>query len=137
MSALCVSCGTAKVHNNHHRYPRVCAEYVAPANVKARKRVNWRSKKRTEYLDATGYNERSAEARSKPCSIRAPGVCTGQAQGLHHLLSRAEAGGLEAAERLGPKPIPACNPCNEYVEGKGRQWALDNGFKKTLKGRAA
>ena len=91
-----------------------------------------RSKKRTAYLEATGYAARSAEARGKPCAVRSP-VCTGAAQGLHHILSRGAAGGLEAAERLGSKPVPACNMCNEYVENKGRQWALAHGFKMTLK----
>jgi hypothetical protein len=95
-----------------------------------------RSKKRQDYLDASDYAERSSEARGKPCAVNSP-VCTKMAQGLHHILSRAAAGGLEAAERLGPKPVASCNSCNEYVERKGRQWALAHGWKETLKGRAA
>lgn len=94
-----------------------------------------RSKKRTDYLKGSNYSERSAEARGKPCAVNSP-VCTKVAEGLHHILSRGAAGGLEAAERLGPKPVPACNRCQEYVEGKGRQWALDRGLRMTLKGLA-
>lgn len=94
------------------------------------------SPKRADYLRKSKYSERSKEAQGKPCAVRSP-VCTGVAQGLHHILSRGAAGGLEAAERMGPKPIPSCNPCNEYVEGKGRAWAKKRGLRMTLKDVAA
>ena len=94
------------------------------------------SPKRKAYLRDSKYSERSKAAQGKPCAVRSP-VCTGVAQGLHHILSRGAAGGLEAAERLGPKPIPACNACNEYVEGKGRAWAKKRGLRMTLKDVAA
>jgi hypothetical protein len=37
VSAPCVNCGTKKVHLNHSRYPRVCAEYVPSVVAKQRK----------------------------------------------------------------------------------------------------
>ena len=89
--------------------------------------LNSVSPKRRAYLRTSKYSERSQEAQGQPCAVKSP-VCTGTAQGLHHILSRGAAGGLEAAERLGPKPIPACNACNEYVEGKGRAWAKKRGY---------
>ena len=91
---------------------------------------------RKDYLRESKYSERSKEAQGQSCAVRSP-VCTGTAQGLHHILSRGAAGGLEAAERLGPKPIPACNACNEYVEDRGRAWAKKRGLRMTLKDVAA
>ena len=94
--------------------------------------LNSVSPKRRAYLLESKYSERSREAQGKPCAVKSP-VCTGTAQGLHHILSRGAAGGLAAAERLGPKPVPACNACNGYVEGKGRAWARKYGLRMTLR----
>ena len=94
--------------------------------------LNSVSPRRRAYLLESKYSERSREAQGKPCSVKSP-VCTGTAQGLHHILARGAAGGLAAAERLGPKPVPACSACNSYVEEKGRAWAVKNGFRMTLK----
>lgn len=104
-------------------------------NVKKKKPyrgLRGRSKKRADYLEATGYAERSAEARTQQCVVKSP-VCTGQSQGLHHILARSAAGGLEAAERIGGPGVWACDQCNSYVEERGRSWGVAHGFRKTLK----
>jgi hypothetical protein len=56
------------------------------------------------------------------CRIQSP-VCTTKAQGLHHLAGRVGA-------KLTDKKylIPACNPCNDFVE-RNPPWARANGFK--------
>lgn len=91
------------------------------------------SPKRAAYLKRTQYNERSRAARGQPCAVASP-VCTKIATGLHHILARGAAGGLEAAECLGPAPVPACDRCNSWVEREGRAWAIAHGLKVTLKG---
>lgn len=79
-----------------------------------RTRLNPRSKKREQYM--VGRRKRVAEAVGdgwQPCKIQADG-CTGNVQGIHEVLSRGRAGGLEAAERDG-ETINCCNACNGYV----------------------
>lgn len=93
-----------------------------------------RSPKREEYLEKSRYRERSQAAIGKPCKVGSP-WCTGIAEGLHHLLPRGAAGGLEAAEEYGPEPVPCCNSCNESVQQKsaGREWAKANGWLLSLR----
>lgn len=95
------------------------------------KRVSLRpmSKKRRSYLRSSGYSARSAAARLLPCAVQSP-VCWGRADGLHHVLARSAAGGLEAAERDGIT-MPACNLCNEWIATHAL-WARANGFMVRL-----
>lgn len=62
----------------------------------------------------------------EPCQIQSP-VCTGYVEHLHEPLTRGKAGGLEAALRDGPPPIPCCDPCNGYVS-ENQVWARERGF---------
>ena len=62
----------------------------------------------------------------EPCQIQSP-VCTGFVEHLHEPLTRGKAGGLEAALREGPPPIPACDACNSYVS-ENQVWARERGF---------
>ena len=55
------------------------------------------------------------------CKIKSP-VCIKKAQGFHHLQGR------EGKNLTGKKKIPACNPCNLFIE-KNDAWARANGFK--------
>ncbi len=74
----------------------------------------------------SGYDEAKAAARGTPCQILSP-VCEGVAEDLHEPLARGRAGGLKAALRDGPAPIPACRPCNEYVM-ENQVWARERNF---------
>ena len=56
-----------------------------------------------------------------PCAVKSE-VCTGTAQGFHHLAGR------EGKELTGKRKIPCCNMCNTYIE-KNDAWARANGFK--------
>ena len=49
-------------------------------------------------------------------------VCTGKAQGYHHLAGR------EGKELTGKNKIPCCNMCNQFIEANDA-WARANGFK--------
>lgn len=131
----CARCGYPKLHEAHVSVDpavRVCQEYIKPERQKRRELMATKSERRIEYLERSDYAARSAAARGKSCAIASP-VCTKAAEGLHHVLSRGAAGGLEAAERLGPEPIPACSACNEHVERAGRAWAVERGLRMTLK----
>jgi hypothetical protein len=57
-----------------------------------------------------------------PCKVKSP-VCTGKAQGFHHLKGRE--GKLLTDKR---HKIPSCNPCNRFVEVNDA-WARANGLK--------
>lgn len=54
--------------------------------------------------------------------VKSP-VCTGRAQGFHHLAGRL--GKLLTDKK---KKIPCCNACNTFIE-KNDAWARANGFK--------
>ena len=131
----CARCSYPKLHDAHVSIDpavRICPEYVKPERKKRREQMAAKSDKRIAYLEESDYAARSAAARGKPCEVASP-VCTKRAEGLHHVLSRGAAGGLEAAERLGPEPIPSCAACNEHVEREGRAWAVERGLRMTLK----
>lgn len=57
------------------------------------------------------------------CVIKSPN-CTGRTQGVHHKKGRGKYL-LDKSTWL-----PACNPCNHYVEAN-HQWAIDNGHKES------
>ena len=62
------------------------------------------------------------------CAIEIPLVCTGMAQGEHHVMPRGIAGGLEAADEY-PRVV-SCNACNSAVQSTvgGRAWAEEHGL---------
>lgn len=72
------------------------------------------------------YRAQARATRGQPCQIVSP-VCTGYAEHLHEPLSRGRAGGIEAALRDGPAPIPCCNSCNSYVS-EHPVWAREKGL---------
>lgn len=71
------------------------------------------------------YNAEAKEFRrlNPVCAINSPD-CTKETQGVHHVKGRGK--------NLMNKSswLPACNPCNWYVEGH-HQWAVENGFKES------
>jgi hypothetical protein len=58
------------------------------------------------------------------CAIKSP-ECTGRTQGPHHKRGR-----IGKALTDFKHCIPACNPCNLYVEVHDK-WARENGFKES------
>jgi hypothetical protein len=55
------------------------------------------------------------------CAIKSP-VCTGVAQGFHHLEGR------EGKNLVGKKKVPCCNLCNQFIE-QNDAYARANGWK--------
>lgn len=89
---------------------------------KSMKKIKPFSDKRAKLNREYGRESR-ARWQGQPCSIRSP-VCTGISEGMHHLAGKGTPELL-----LDPdNQIPACNPCNLYVEVHDA-WARRNGFK--------
>lgn len=83
--------------------------------------------KRSKKLDKTMRKQYVPEVKemvkkNTECAVKSP-VCTGFAQGFHHLVGRI--GELLTNRK---KKIPCCNPCNRFIE-KNDAWARANGFK--------
>lgn len=117
----CGSCGEIKNHSVHtydHDFvdPR-------PAGLSP---VGRRMQRFNASPEGKEYRERAKETRGQPCQIVSP-VCTGYAEHLHEPLSRGRAGGIEAALRDGPPPIPCCDACNGYVS-EHPVWAREKGL---------
>jgi len=96
---------------------------------RGKKRINPRSKKREAYM--VGRRERVAEAVGdghNPCQMRAPG-CTGSVEGIHEVLPRGRAGGLEAAERDG-ETMNVCHACNEWASQHSEEAERKGWLKK-------
>lgn len=74
----------------------------------------------------SGYDTAVQEAKGQPCQALSP-VCTGYAEHLHEPLARGRAGGLKAALRDGPAPIPCCDACNSYI-ADNPTWAREHGL---------
>lgn len=87
------------------------------------------------FREASGYNEAAEASKGQACQIVSP-VCTGRAEHLHEPLPRGRAGGLKAALRDGPAPIPACDACNGWIM-ENQVWARERGFivKPPARGR--
>ena len=49
----------------------------------------------------------------RPCPVGSP-VCSHYVEGLHEVVPRGRAGGLEAAIRLG-EVVPCCHRCNRWI----------------------
>ena len=84
------------------------------------------------FREASGYAAAVEAAKGTPCQIVSP-VCTGTSEHLHEPLSRGRAGGLRAALRDGPQPIPCCDACNGYIM-EHPVWAMERGFLLSRKG---
>lgn len=86
---------------------------------------NRKSKKRQE-IDAKEYAPAAKQFREDHpfCEINAPGVCTGQTQGVNHKKGKA------TIELLMDQEFweAGCNPCNQYCEANS-EWAEKNGHK--------
>lgn len=81
------------------------------------------STKRKELNKIYDKEARKFREENPKCGINSPN-CIHRTQGVHHKRGRGK--------YLLDKDtwLPACNPCNHYVEAN-HQWALDNGFKKS------
>lgn len=130
MAALCAVCGAKRNHSSHlravagaayHAYQDASAPGLQPMSEGMR---NFRRE--------SGYDAAAKEAKGQPCQVLSP-VCTGRAEHLHEPLSRGRAGGLKAALRDGPQPIPCCDACNDYIAGNP-VWATERGFLLSRKG---
>lgn len=79
------------------------------------------SDKRKEENKTYKKQVKSAVKKDPRCKIKSP-VCTGKAQGLHHLQKRSP------KNLTNPKnQVSACNACNLYIE-ENPIWARNNGF---------
>lgn len=79
-----------------------------------------REKKQREYRKIV-KEMLSKDAR---CKINSP-VCTGIAQGLHHIVKRSPKNLIDKNNL-----IPSCNRCNGFVE-QNIDWAIEGGFIKS------
>jgi hypothetical protein len=91
------------------------------------------------------YERTKLEMRGNPCQTRelvgepawlqalADGLrCRGYGEHWHEILPRGRAGGIEAALRLGPKPVWICDPCNGHIS-QNSDWAEDAGVLMSIK----
>ena len=70
------------------------------------------------------------------CEAKLLGRCTIKATDVHESISRGRTGAIvpgEKADAQGQVFIPACNPCNRYVEDHP-VWARSHGFTKSRYG---
>ena len=74
-----------------------------------------RSKKRAAYMRTVYVPmvRRAVGDGRRPCPVRSE-VCTRFVEGLHEVVTRGRAGGLEAAIRLG-EVVPCCDRCNGWI----------------------
>lgn len=95
-----------------HQYKRRKAKPIAKFSEK-RKKVN-----------AVYYKMARIFKKQYPvCAINSP-HCKGITQGVHHTRGRGKY--LLVIETW----LPACNPCNDYIEAHDA-WAREKGFKKS------
>jgi hypothetical protein len=116
------NCGAGKnhpVHSRWHKEHHAFLDASAPG-------LKPMSEGMRNFRKESGYDAAVREAKGEPCQVLSP-VCTGYAEHLHEPLARGRAGGLKAALRDGPAPIPCCDPCNGYI-GENQVWARENGF---------
>lgn len=99
-----------------------CARHQYLRADKKIKPVKPYSDKRRELNKLYDAEARQYRKQNPECAIKSPN-CTKHTQGVHHKKGRGKYL-LEKATWL-----PACNPCNHYVEAH-HQWAIDNGFKE-------
>lgn len=101
-----------------------CRNHAVGISIKKQpKPVKPRSKKLAEVMVKEYVPEvKEMVAANTPCKVHSP-VCTGKAQGFHHLQGRD---GKNLTDKK--KKIPCCNPCNQFIE-KNDAWARANGFK--------
>lgn len=118
---LCAECQQIKNHSCH-TYEH---DFVDPRPIGISP-VGRRMQRFQASPEGQEYERTKRETRGQPCQIVSP-VCTGYAEHLHEPLSRGRAGGIEAALRDGPRPLPACDRCNEYVS-EHPVWAREKGL---------
>lgn len=140
MSAPCVVCGGKKSSGVHSRFHADGHQYQ-DASTPGLKPL---SRAREAYREASGYQARSQAARRAVCAFWAAGAphevppfgrCEGNADGLHHIMPRARAGGLEAAEQY--PTVPACNAHNTWAaqSAGGLAWSRAHTFYDDATGR--
>lgn len=103
-------------------YGKYCRIHL-DGSIKEAKPIKQFSKKR-EAVQRKEYRPLVSEVlKEHPhCKVKSP-VCTGMAEGLHHLQGRE--GDNLTDKRL---VIPACNMCQLFIE-ENSLWARNNGFK--------
>lgn len=94
-----------------------------PKKEKRRYRIQPYSKKRLEINKQYDPAARAFRKKNQKCAINSPN-CTGKTEGVHHKRGRGKYLMDQSTW------LPACNPCNHYVEHH-HQWAVDNGFKES------
>lgn len=82
------------------------------------------SSKRVQLNKVYDKEAREFREQNPDCAINSPN-CTHKTQGVHHKRGRVGKYLLDKSTWM-----PACNPCNSYVEAN-HQWAIDNGCKES------
>lgn len=82
-------------------------------------RIPKQSKKRIK--ENKDYKKDMAEDFKGGCRIKSP-VCSGKATGYHHIQKTSPLN-----RNVKKNKIPACDPCNGYIETH-KKWAEANGF---------
>lgn len=122
----CAQCGMVKnnsVHLYDHDFSDPRPAGISPVGQRDRPGAGQRFIASEEGKE---YRAKAKAARGQPCQIVSP-VCTGYAEHLHEPLSRGRAGGIAAALRDGPEPIPCCDACNGWVS-EHPVWARERGL---------
>ena len=98
--------------------------FASPKMKAAPKPIPAKSKKRI--AEDKVYKKIVAEMKeiSDRCEIKSP-VCTGEMQGLHHIVKRSPKNLCDRNNVL-----KSCNPCNSHLESNDK-WARENGFVKS------
>lgn len=101
---------------------RYCRRHLG-ASLKEEKPIAPRSKKLEEVMKKQ-YRPQVKEMvdAGTMCVVKSP-VCTGRAQGFHHLQGRI---GKNLTDPK--KKVPCCNACNRTIE-QNDLWARNNGWK--------
>jgi hypothetical protein len=100
---------------SHRKY------FDTPNPKKSKQPIATESKKRKSINKQYKAIKKEMIGKDSRCKVKSP-VCTGAAQGAHHLQKRSPSN-LIAIDNL----LPCCNACNSYLETNVK-WSKDNNF---------
>lgn len=106
-----------------YAFGKYCRLHSVSGSLKEVKPIKPRSEKMDKVMKKEYVPQvKEMVAKGTKCSVNSP-VCSGLAQGFHHLAGRV---GDKLLDR--EKMIPCCNKCNLYVE-ENDLWARSKGLK--------
>lgn len=114
----CAQCGAHKAHPVHSKMHPQYHPHESSRTAwgdKPKSAVNARSAK-TEAYYADVRRDAVGDAQGKPCEAVVDGVCVGYrtvARDIHEIVSRSQAGSLEAAVALGTMIV--CRACHDWI----------------------